>query len=159
LSNVILTAPHGTIDAGAAGIRVAGNGTFNALQILNAFNIQVTGTAVGLPTVQGPPVAALTATSNVAGSAVKTEAPTSNNNADRPSVVIVEFLGFGGEGGNQDNPPPRQDERQDKKPDQQSYDRSGMFRVLGNGEFTSEQMKDLTDEERSRLIQAVQNQQ
>src|SRR5262249_6134647 len=121
LSNVILTAPHGTIDAGAAGIRVAGNGTFNALQILNAFNIQVTRTAVGLPTVQGPPVVALTTASNVAGSAVKTEAPAGNNNADRPSVVIVEFLGFGGS----DDATPNQDnsrqQRDDRCTQQQEY--------------------------------------
>jgi filamentous hemagglutinin family protein len=158
-SNAILTAPHGIIDAGAAGIRVAGDAFFNALKILNSFNIQVSGKALGLPTVQGPPVGALTTASNVAGSAVRTEAPIANNNANQPSVIIVEVLGYGGESGNEDNPPARQDERRDRKPDQQSYDRSGMFRVLGNGEFTNEQMKDLTDEERSRLIRAVQNQQ
>ena len=46
-SNVVLTAPHGTVDAGAAGIRVAGNLNIVALQILNAFNIQLTGGAEG----------------------------------------------------------------------------------------------------------------
>ncbi len=42
LSNVVLTAPHGTVDASAAGIRVAGNLDIVALHVLNAFNIQVT---------------------------------------------------------------------------------------------------------------------
>src|SRR5262249_31784635 len=75
LTNATPPAPHAVIDAGAAGIRVAGNAPFTALQILNAFNIQVGGTAVGTPATQGPPVAALTAANNVAGSAVRTEAP------------------------------------------------------------------------------------
>jgi len=56
LSNVVLTAPHGTIDAGAAGIRVAGDLHLAALQVLNAFNIQVQGATVGLQTVTGPNV-------------------------------------------------------------------------------------------------------
>jgi len=64
--DVDLFAPHGTIDAGDAGVRVSGNFTAQALQILNASNIQVQGVAVGIPTVQGPPVGALTAASNTA---------------------------------------------------------------------------------------------
>ncbi len=41
--NVDLIAPRGTVDAGAAGIRVSGNLNIAALQVLNAFNIQVQG--------------------------------------------------------------------------------------------------------------------
>ncbi len=55
-SNVVLTAPHGTVDVGAAGIRLAGNLNIVALQALNAFNIQVGGTAIGIPTTAAPNV-------------------------------------------------------------------------------------------------------
>jgi hypothetical protein len=63
LSNVNLVAPRGTVDAGAAGIRVSGDLNIAALLVLNAFNIQVGGTTVGIPTVPAPPVAALTTAS------------------------------------------------------------------------------------------------
>ena len=43
-------APRGTVDAGAAGMRVSGNLNIAALQVLNAFNIQVQGVTVGIPT-------------------------------------------------------------------------------------------------------------
>ena len=43
-----LIAPRGTVDAGAAGIRVSGNLNIAALQVLNAFNIQVQGVTVGV---------------------------------------------------------------------------------------------------------------
>lgn len=53
-----LLAPRGTVDAGDAGIRVSGNLSIAALTVLNAFNIQVQGTALGLPTVSTPSVGA-----------------------------------------------------------------------------------------------------
>ena len=91
----MLTAPHGTVDAGAAGIRVAGN--------LNIVALQVQGTSFGLPTVQGPPVDALTTANNVAGLIQQVALPTQSNN-DRPYVIIVEVLGYGGGGGDSDAP-------------------------------------------------------
>src|SRR5258708_29140874 len=62
--NVDLFAPNGIIDAGEAGIRVSGNLTVAALEILHVQNIQVQGHAVGLPTIVGPNVAAAIAPSN-----------------------------------------------------------------------------------------------
>ncbi|MEJ0004663.1 MAG: filamentous hemagglutinin family protein [Pararobbsia sp.] len=49
--DINLLAPRGTVDAGAAGIRVSGNLNVAALHVLNADNIQVQGksTIDGIP--------------------------------------------------------------------------------------------------------------
>ena len=151
-SNVNLTTPHGTVDAGAAGIRVAGNLNIVAALVLNSFNIQVGGTAIGVPTAATADIGALTTASNAAGAAAKSaEAPTQSQNADQPSIIMVEILGFGGGDG---TPPAQQDDR-DKKRDRSSqddrYDPTSTFRVIGSGELTDEQKSELTEEERSHL--------
>ena len=96
-SNVVLTAPHGTVDAGAAGIRVAGNLNIVALQVLNSFNIQVGGTAIGVPTTTTPNIGALTSANNTAA-AVQTAAPPPTHHEENAStsVIIVEVIGYGG---------------------------------------------------------------
>jgi hypothetical protein len=110
--DVFLFAPHGTIDAGDAGIRVSGNVTLQALQVLNASNIQVQGAAVGIPTVQGPPVAALTSASNTAGANQQTVQPVAQNSG-QASVMIVEIIGYGGsQGSDQDDSNDRQRKQQ-----------------------------------------------
>jgi hypothetical protein len=153
LSNVNLVAPRGIVDAGAAGIRVAGNLNIAALQVLNAFNITVTGSVTGLPTVVGPPVAALTAANNTAGSAVRTEAPTQNGASDAASVIIVEFLGFGGEGDGNNGDDQQQRDRQDeiKQRQRQSYDPADPVKVVGYGSLSDLDMRNLTEEERQKL--------
>lgn len=104
-SNAYLLAPRGTVDAGEAGIRVSGNLTIAALQVVNAGNIQVGGTATGIPTVTAPNIGALSAASNTAGAAAKSaEPPTAGGNNDRASVFIVEVVGYGGDNnGGQDS--------------------------------------------------------
>jgi filamentous hemagglutinin len=47
---VNLIAPKGAVDAGDAGIRVAGNLNIAALQVIGAANITVVGTSTGVPT-------------------------------------------------------------------------------------------------------------
>ncbi|MES5482093.1 filamentous hemagglutinin family protein [Bradyrhizobium sp. INPA03-11B] len=146
--NVDLFAPHGTIDAGEAGIRVSGNLTLEALQVLNVANIQVQGTSVGVPVVQGPPVGALTAANNTAGAAQQPTTAAPAANTGQPSVIIVEVLGYGGDDGVSD---PGGNERRRDGNERQSYDPNSMFRVVGSGNLTAEQARQLTDEERQRL--------
>jgi hypothetical protein len=97
-STLYLLAPRGTIDAGDAGLRSAGNLVLEAVTVLNASNIQVGGTSTGVPVVAAPNVGALTAASGTAGAAAKAaELPTgSAGNGDQPSVFVVEVIGYGG---------------------------------------------------------------
>ncbi len=148
-SNVNLVAPRGTVDASAAGIRVSGNLNIAALQVLNAFNIQVQGTVTGLPTYTGPGNGTLTAANNQAGSAQVAVPTPSTANKDRPSIVIVEFIGFGGGNDTEHPDDQRHDDRRSYNED--GYDPDSTFRVIGSGNLTEEQKGKLTDEERSHL--------
>ena len=101
--DVDLIAPVGTIDAGDAGIRVSGNLNVSALQVVNAANIQVSGSSVGTPAPVAANVGGLTAaaaTSTAAGSSaadeVARQARSQGQVALMPSVITVEVLGYGG---------------------------------------------------------------
>jgi hypothetical protein len=143
-SNAVLTAPHGTIDAGAAGIRVAGNLTLSP-RVLNAYNIQTQGTITGLPTFTGPNTMALTTANNTAG-ANQALKPESTSNNDRPSIVIVEFVGFGG--GDDDNGTGRGKD-QDRHSERQ--DPNSAVQVLGAGDLSAQAEQYLTADERQKL--------
>ncbi len=102
--DVNLLAPRGTVDAGAAGIRVSGNLNVAALQVLNAANIQVQGKSTGVPVATAVDTGALSAAS-AATSAVTQVAQTLARNTAAPSgsrqwQVTVEVLGFGETGAN-----------------------------------------------------------
>ena len=142
--NVDLIAPLGTIDAGEAGIRSSGNVNLAALVIVNAANIQAQGSVMGVPVVQAPNVTtALTAT-NATAATQQAGLPAATNNSDAPSIVIVEFLGFGG--GDGGTAPAQDDAPRNPKRDQRSYDPDSAVQYVGAGT--------LTDEQRQRLITA-----
>ncbi len=101
-SNVTLVAPHGIVDAGAAGVRSANDLNIVALQVLNAYNIQVGGTTTGVPTVQAPPALALTNASNTTAATQQSALP-GQSNRDQASILIVEIEGYGGGQGTEDN--------------------------------------------------------
>ena len=163
LSNVDLIAFVGTVNAGDAGIRVSGNINIAALAVLNASNIQVGGTATGIPTVVAPNIGALTSASNTAGAAAKTsETPNAAKNNDQPSIIIVEFLGFVG-GETDDNKKSRGEEGRRREDDRRrqsgvqgsNYDANSAFHVIGNGRLTEEASKQLSDKAKSKLDQLM----
>jgi hypothetical protein len=69
--NAYLIAPRGTVDAGDAGIRVAGNLVIAAARVANADNIQVTGESVGVPVTASVNIGALNAASAAATAATQ----------------------------------------------------------------------------------------
>lgn len=112
--SVDLIAVTGAIDAGDAGIRATGNLNIAAVQVLNASNIAVGGSAAGTPAapaVAVPNVGLATAGSSAAGAA--TQAATQQNNApkeapppatdDAVSIITVEIIGYGGGEGEDDD--------------------------------------------------------
>jgi filamentous hemagglutinin family protein len=168
-SNVNLAAPHGTIDAGSAGIRVAGNLSLLATTITNAFNIQVQGTVTGLQTAAAPNVGALTSASNAAGQTAATAMNAANQGRNRPalqdlpSIITVEVVGYGGgdngapsrNGGSED----RERNKDRKKSGDQGlnervspYSTRSAVQVLGSGALTSEERQYLTEAEKQRLL-------
>ena len=108
LGSVDLLAPKGIVDAGDAGIRVAGNLNVAAVQVVGADNIRVGGVATGTPVSDAGVLAgAATAGSNVAAAAARSvdqfarDVGSSNNPAlsntrqPMPSLIRVEVLGVG----------------------------------------------------------------
>lgn len=102
--NVDLIAPVGTIDAGDAGIRASGNVNVAALHIVNATNIQASGSTSGVPAVAAPNIGGLTSASSAtaASSSAASSVAAGQQNATQtqvaeiPSLIDVEVLGYGG---------------------------------------------------------------
>jgi hypothetical protein len=147
--DVTLIAPQGTVDAGDAGIRVSGNFTVAAMFVLNAENIKVGGESKGLPKVAAAPVSLNVETKDKAASDAIKDA-TQTGSGERPTVIIVEVLGYGG-GGNDTQQ--REDDDRRKSDDRRSYNTNSVIQVVGSGPLNQEQKQVLTDAERSRLAE------
>ncbi|MDG2527256.1 filamentous haemagglutinin family protein [Caulobacter endophyticus] len=95
--DVYLIAPRGTVDAGDAGVRVAGNLFVAALTVANADNFKAGGSVIGVPTAPAPPAVGTEA--SAANSAATQAAQQAVGGRDRTerSIITVEVLGFGDE--------------------------------------------------------------
>ncbi|OVZ57907.1 hypothetical protein CDO44_16120 [Pigmentiphaga sp. NML080357] len=156
--DVDLVAPVGTVNAGDAGIRVAGNLNVAALYVLNAENIQVKGKVTGLPAVAAVNVGALTAASAAASQAaaaaqevLQQERKAARNSL--PSVFTVRVLGFGSE------PAPATDRQEGAMGDEpatsaRGSDPASYIQIVGAGRhFDAGQLARLTPAERHQLMQ------
>jgi hypothetical protein len=136
--NVDLKALRGTVDAGAAGVRVAGNLNVAALRVLNAEQFQVGGVAIGLPQVTAPNVGGILQGSGAAAAGQQSEGPRQEARP-QPSIIIVEVIGYGGGDPNEQPCPdgrPRVNgvcpERQTSNPPQ-GYDYNSEIQVVRFG--------------------------
>src|SRR5215471_13417383 len=119
-ADVDLIAPNGTINAGDAGIRVSGNLNLAALVVLNATNISVGGTSTGIPTVAAPNISGLTNASNTVAASSNAAQQLAQNNAaqpqaDVPSIISVEVLGYGGGSDDSDEERRRKSQQQQQQ--------------------------------------------
>jgi filamentous hemagglutinin family protein len=97
--DVFLIAPRGTVDAGAAGVRSAGNVFIAAFQVANADAIQATGTISGVQSTASVPIASQTsanAASSAASQAAQAAAGSRSDDNQRP-LIFVDVLGFLGD--------------------------------------------------------------
>jgi membrane-associated protease RseP (regulator of RpoE activity) len=104
-SNIDLIAPVGAVDAGDAGIRATGNLNIAANVVLNAGNIQASGSTSGAPSapsVSAPSLGGLAAAAS-SGAATNTAATKSQGGEQQKSgeskplsTITVEVLGYGG---------------------------------------------------------------
>ncbi|MDC7986977.1 filamentous hemagglutinin family protein [Rhodoplanes sp. TEM] len=151
--DVDLIAPQGTVNAGDAGIRVSGDFTVAARFVLNMDNIKVSGETKGVPK-EDTKVAPLTVETKDKTAAEAAAAATQQATGDRPSVIIVEILGYGGGDGQMRSP--EEGDLDERRRDRRSgpapvYDPAGPVQIIGVGPLTEEERLRLRAEERGRL--------
>jgi hypothetical protein len=113
----------------------------------------VQGNSFGVPVIVAPNIGALTSASNVAGASTKVvEPPATAGQGEKASIILVEFLGFGGaqEGSDSGNQRPQEQSR-DPAHDRRSQNPLSAVQVVGAGELSASDMRLLTDAERSKL--------
>ncbi|MBV9994452.1 MAG: filamentous hemagglutinin family protein [Caulobacteraceae bacterium] len=94
--DVFLIAPRGTVDAGAAGVRSAGNVYVAAFQVANADAIQAQGTITGTGAAAPVDVAAQSSgdVASAAASQAAQAASSSGNDANQRPIIFVDVLGY-----------------------------------------------------------------
>jgi hypothetical protein len=143
--NVYLVAPRGTVDAGDAGIRVAGNLVIAAARVANADNIQVKGAAIGVPVTAQVNIGALNAANAAASAASKVAEDVARKQQDdarerMPSIISVQVLSQGNNGASIDGGSQKH-----------GYDPDSPVQVIGAGRLSARRQSSLTPAERSRL--------
>jgi filamentous hemagglutinin family protein len=149
VGDVNLLTPRGTVDAGAAGIRVSGNLNIAALHVLNADNIQVQGKATGIPIVAAVDTGALTAGSAATSAVTQMAQNLVRNNASgvqqRHWIITVQVEGFG-----DSNDDSSDDLKKKRKAIPVSYNPTSDVTVLGFGAVGATQRTFLSKEEQDR---------
>jgi hypothetical protein len=141
--DVDLIAPEGTVNAGDAGIRVSGDFNVAARFVLNMDNVKVDGETKGMPKAESTTALTIETKDKAAADAVKDA--TQQATSERPSVIIVEVLGYGGgEGGEA----PRRDDEESKRRDRRSYNPNSAVQIVGAGSLSEEQRRRLITEGR-----------
>jgi hypothetical protein len=93
--DVFLIAPRGTVDAGAAGVRSAGNVFVAAFQVANADAIQAQGTISGAGGPAAVNVAAQSSGNSAAAAAAQAaQAATGSGQANQRPIIFVDMLGY-----------------------------------------------------------------
>ena len=94
---------------------------------------------------------ALTTANNTAGATqANVPAPTAGDK-NRPSIIIVEFVGFGGDSGEENQPQDGQHKNDERRSERQ--DPNSAVRVLGAGDLTAQAQQFLSSDEKAKLGQ------
>jgi hypothetical protein len=103
--DVFLIAPRGTVDAGSAGVRVAGNLFIAALSVSHASGFSVGGSTSGISSVAAVAVGAQTSAgsaSAAAAQAAESVASAARSGQNDASVITVDVLGYAGDENSED---------------------------------------------------------
>jgi hypothetical protein len=117
--------------------------------VLDADNAQVGGKTTGIPKVEVPDTGKLASASN-ATAATQKSAEEPQKPYDRASIIVVEFLGYGGGDGTAPQPDDAKEKRDDKA-SPHSYNTNGAVQILGHGELTEQEKQFLSEDEKRRL--------
>jgi len=146
VADVDLYAPNGIINAGDAGISSSGNIFLGALEIRGADNIQAAGEIKGLPKATTSVALTVETKDKAASDALKDATQVAPQ--ERPSVIIVEVLGYGGGAGVEE-----EDRRRERRSDNVAppYNPSSPVRIIGVGALTEEEKQSLRESERKQI--------